>query len=66
MNRFACCIPFLIVIAVSAAEISEKFGMRIESTEANYQSAVQKADNVRFYAVQKAAAERLKALKTAL
>lgn len=66
MNRFAYIAPFLIVVTVSAAEISEKFGMRIKSTEANYQSAVQKADNVRFYAVQKAAAERLKSLKSAL
>ena len=51
---------------VFAAELSEKFAKRLESADANYQSAVQKAGNVRFYAVQKAAQERAKILKVAL
>ncbi len=54
------------VSVVVAAEISEKFSKRLESVEATYQSAVQKADNTRFYAVQKANQERLKSLKAAL
>lgn len=49
-----------------AADLSAKWSKRLESTEAAYQSAVQKADNTRFYAIQKAAQERVKALKSAL
>lgn len=50
----------------AAAELSEKFSKRIDSAEAAYQQAVAKADNVRFYAVQKANSDRVKALKQVL
>lgn len=58
--------PIILATSLLAADLSEKWSKRLESADANYQSAVQKADNVRFYAVQKAAQERVKILKTAL
>ena len=51
---------------LAAGELAEKWSKRLESADANYQQAIQKADNVRFYAVQKATQERVKVLKTAL
>lgn len=62
---------WLVVLAVggslaAAAELSEKFSKRIDSAEAAYQQAVAKADNTRFYAVQKANSDRVKSLKQAL
>lgn len=66
MIQRVCLTVLLFVSGVAAAELSEKFAKRLESADANYQLAVQKADNVRFYAVQKAAQERLRILKTAL
>ena len=66
MIQRMCLTVLLFVSGVAAAELSEKFAKRLEAADANYQLAVQKADNVRFYAVQKAAQERLRILKTAL
>ena len=57
---------FVLVSGLLAAELSEKFAKRLESADAAYQSAVTKADNVRFYALQKATLERVKILKGAL
>lgn len=51
---------------LAAETLAEKWSKRLESADANYQQAIQKADNVRFYAVQKATQERVKVLKTAL
>ena len=61
-------IAIVLVLAsgLAAAELSEKFAKRLESADAAYQSAVQKADNVRFYALQKATQDRVKVLKSAL
>ena len=56
----------VLISGAYAAELTEKFVKRLESADANYQTAVQKADNVRFYAVQKANQERLRLLKSAL
>ena len=66
MFRFVCAAGILCVSYLAAAEISEKFAKRLESTEAIYHSAVQKADNTRFYAIQKANGDRVKALKSAM
>ena len=57
---------FVLVSGLLAAELSEKFAKRLESADAAYQSAVTKADNVRFYALQKATQDRVKILKSAL
>ncbi len=51
---------------VALADLSEKIQKKLESVESTYKVAVEKADNVRFYAVQKATGERLRALKLAL
>ncbi len=65
-RRLSVIVPFILASTVLAADLAEKWSKRLESADATYQSAVQKADNVRFYAVQKAAQERLKVLKAAL
>ncbi|MDB5336169.1 MAG: hepatic lectin [Planctomycetaceae bacterium] len=49
-----------------AADLSEKWQKRLESADGLYQAAKMKADNARFYALQKANSDRLKLLKTAL
>lgn len=49
-----------------AADLSEKWQKRLDSADGVYQVAKMKADNARFYAMQKANADRLKVLKTAL
>lgn len=59
-------VPVVLASTLLAADLAEKWSKRLESADANYQTAVQKADNVRFYAVQKAAQERVKILKAAL
>lgn len=51
---------------VALAELSEKIQKKLDLAEANYKAAVDKADNARFYAVQRASTERVKALKLAL
>ena len=51
---------------LTAAELSEKMSKKLTSAEETYKAAVQKADNARFYAVQKARQERTKTLKAAL
>ena len=60
------CLAACFAFGIAMADLPEKWAKRLDSTEANYQSAVQKADNTRFYAVQKANGDRLKALKTTL
>lgn len=55
-----------IAIAVAADTISEKFQKKLEAADAAYQTAVQKAENTKFYAVQKATADRVKVLKQAM
>lgn len=65
-RRLSVIAPFILASSLLAADLAEKWSKRLESADANYQSAVQKADNVRFYAVQKATQERIKVLKTAL
>jgi hypothetical protein len=57
---------FLTSAFAFSAELTEKWAKRIESSEATYLSAIQKADNARFFAVQKAVQERMKVLKAAL
>lgn len=48
---------------VAVAELTEKIQKKLDTAEATYKAAVDKADNVRFYAVQKATGDRVKALK---
>lgn len=55
-----------IALAVAADTISEKFQKKLEAADAAYQAAVQKAENTKFYAVQKATADRVKVLKQAM
>lgn len=55
-----------IAIAVAADTISEKFQKKLEAADAAYQTAVQKAENTKFYAIQKATADRVKVLKQAM
>ena len=66
MLRHALIASVAMISAAYAAEIAEKFAKRLESADAAYQSAVLKADNARFYALQKANADRVKVLKTSL
>lgn len=51
---------------VMAADLSDKWSKRIDSAEATYQQAVNKAVGLHFIAVQKANNDRVKALKQAL
>ena len=66
MSKSLCLAVLVFASGIAAAELSEKFSKRLESADAAYQAAIQKADNLRFYAVQKATQERVKVLKTAL
>ena len=66
MLRSALIASLTLATGVFAAELSEKFAKRLESADGAYQTAVMKADNIRFYALQKATADRVKVLKTAL
>ena len=59
-------VSVILTTSLLAADLSEKWSKRLESADVAYQSAVQKADNVRFHAVQKANQDRVKVLKTAL
>lgn len=52
-----------LAVAQTAVKLSEKFEKKLEAADAAYQQAVAKADNARFYAVQKATADRVKVLK---
>lgn len=52
-----------IISTVALAELSEKIQKKMETAEGTYKAAVEKADNARFYAVQKAASDRIKVLK---
>lgn len=67
MPRLLCLAVLLIVPAVfSADQLAEKWQKRIDSVESAYAAAVKKADDARFFAIQKANADRLKVLKTAM
>lgn len=67
LNPRSTLFAFLVLLSGAiAADLPEKLAKRLDSADAAYNAAVQKADNVRSYAVQKAAKERLKTLKTAL
>lgn len=52
--------------SIAADQLAEKWQKRINDAEANFTAAVAKADNVLFFAVQKANTDRLKVLKAAL
>jgi hypothetical protein len=54
------------VVAVAVAEVSEKIQKKLDMAEAAYKTAVEKADNARFFALQKATADRVKVLKQAM
>jgi hypothetical protein len=58
----------LIVISnlFGADKLNEKYQKKLETVETTFYAAVQKADNAKFFAVQKANADRVKALKQML
>lgn len=57
-------VPLLMISTVLAADtLAEKFQKKLDAADAAYQQAVAKADNARFYAVQKATADRVKVMK---
>ena len=56
----------LLVGTATLAEISERTQKKLDAADAAYKAAVEKADNTRFYAIQKATADRVKVLKQAL
>lgn len=63
MQRIALFALLCTFAGVALAELSEKIQKKLDTAEATYKAAVEKADNARFYAVQKASADRVKALK---
>ena len=64
--KIICVSVFALVSSLGALSVSEKWAARLESADVAYQAAVAKADNARFYALQKAGQERSKVLKSAL
>jgi hypothetical protein len=66
--RKSLCLAAILSISTcfAADQLAEKWQKRINDAEANYAAAVAKADNARFFAVQKANGDRLKVLKSAL
>ncbi|MDB5385945.1 MAG: antigen-like isoform [Planctomycetaceae bacterium] len=56
----------VLVTAVAVAEVSEKVQKKLDAAEAAYKVAVEKAGNARFFALQKATADRVKVLKQAM
>lgn len=63
---YVCVALTLLSVTFAADGLSEKFQKKIDTAEAAYQTVVKKADNTRFYAVQKANTDRLKAFKQTL
>lgn len=67
MTRWKLLIAVVLFCSVSvAADLAEKWQKRITDAETTYAAAVAKADNARFYAIQKANGDRLTVLKKAL
>lgn len=66
MRRISLIVLFCVFATAALAEVSEKVQKKLDTSEAAYVAAIQKADNSRFYAVQKAAAEYIKVLKQAM
>lgn len=60
------CGAMSLAAAIAADQLAEKWEKRIRDAEASYAAAVMKADNARFYAVQKANGDRLTILKKVL
>ena len=56
----------LMATTAGMAAISEKMQKKLDAAEATFKAAVDKADNARFYAVQKASVDRVKVLKLAM
>lgn len=52
--------------SIAADQLAEKWQKRINDAEASYTTAVTKADNARFFAIQKANTDRVKSLKAVL
>lgn len=67
MHRRWLVVFLLLALPIAtSAELSEKIQKKLDAAEVAFKAAVEKADNTRFYAVQKATADRIKALKLAL
>jgi hypothetical protein len=60
----AICLSATVIVA--AETLAEKWQKRINDAEANYAATVAKADNARFFSVQKANTDRVKLLKAVL
>lgn len=56
----------LLLVSTAVAAIGDKIQKKLDTVEGAYKAAVSKADNARFYAVQKATADRVKGLKPLL
>jgi hypothetical protein len=69
MSSKSLCLTILclsVTTCFAADQLAEKWQKRITDAESTYAAAVTKADNARFFAVQKANGDRLKVLKSAL
>src|SRR5690349_8743246 len=66
MRQVSLATLFCLLSASVIAAITEKTQKKLDSVETAFQQAVAKADNTRFYAVQKATADKVKVLKLAL
>lgn len=61
---FSTCVLFATTIA--AQKVAERFQKRITVADENYKEAVLKAENAKFYAVQKASTDRVKVYRSVL
>lgn len=67
MSKLSCMATLILLSCLVGADtVSERWAKRIEVAEANYQAAVSKANDVKLFAVRKAALERVRVLKSAL
>jgi hypothetical protein len=66
--RKSLCLAIILSIStcLAADQLADKWQKRITDAETVYTAAVVKADNARFFAVQKANGDRLKVLKSAM
>ncbi|MDB5391539.1 MAG: Clec4f, Clecsf13, Kclr [Planctomycetaceae bacterium] len=55
-----------LTFAIAAVPLSEKFAKRVATVEEAYTSATTKADNTKFFAIQKANIDRIKGLRAIL
>ncbi|MDB5385948.1 MAG: hypothetical protein JWM11_1594 [Planctomycetaceae bacterium] len=68
LRRLSLVVCFAVTFSAlhAADQLAEKWQKRIDTVQSTYAAAVAKADNARFFAVQKANGDRLAALKKAM